>query len=83
MKEQHNNNNNKKQTIARQRHCQFCVNKKTEIDYKDSKFLRRFTSSFAKIVPRHRSGVCALHQRELAQAIKRSRIMALLPFVQK
>jgi len=76
-------NNNKKTAVTKQRYCQFCVNKKTEIDYKDSKFLRRFTSSFAKIVPRHRSGVCALHQRELAQAIKRARIMALLQFIQR
>lgn len=83
MRENNNNNNNKKQNAGRQRHCLFCVNKKTEIDYKDSKFLRRFTSSFAKIVPRHRSGVCASHQRELAQVIKRARIMALLPFIQR
>ncbi|MFH1253028.1 MAG: 30S ribosomal protein S18 [Candidatus Uhrbacteria bacterium] len=79
----YNNNNNKKQQPTKQRHCSFCVNKKMEIDYKDAKFLRRFTSSFAKIVPRHRSGVCAGHQRELAQAIKRARIMALLPFIQR
>ncbi|MFH1089777.1 MAG: 30S ribosomal protein S18 [Candidatus Uhrbacteria bacterium] len=78
-----NNNNNKKNVVARQRHCSFCVNKKIEIDYKDSTFLRRFTSSFAKIVPRHRSGVCAKHQRELATAIKRARVMALLPFIQR
>lgn len=75
--------NEKKAAIAKQRHCQFCVDKKKVIDYKDSKFLRRFTSSFAKIVPRRRSGVCAKHQRELSNAIKRSRIMGLLPFVQK
>jgi small subunit ribosomal protein S18 len=74
---------NKKKINAKQRHCPFCVDKKIAIDYKDSKFLRRFTSSFAKIVPRHRSGVCAKHQRELAEAIKRARIMALLPFIQR
>jgi small subunit ribosomal protein S18 len=73
----------KKPTQPKQRHCSFCVNKKMEVDYKDSTFLRRFTSSFAKIVPRHRSGVCAKHQRELATAIKRARVMGLLPFVQK
>jgi len=73
----------KKSVIKKQRHCQFCVDKKKIIDYKDSKFLRRFTSSFAKIVPRHRSGVCAKHQRELANAIKRARIMGLLPFIQR
>lgn len=76
-------NNNKKNNNAKQRPCPFCVNKKIEIDYKDSKFLRRFTSSFAKIVPRHRSGVCAKHQRVLAEAIKRARIMGLLPFIQR
>jgi len=75
--------NNKKNFTTKQRHCPFCVNKKIEIDYKDSQFLRRFTSSFAKIVPRHRSGVCAKHQRELAEAIKRARVMALLPFIQR
>lgn len=75
--------NNKKNKNVKQRYCPFCVNKKIEIDYKDSKFLRRFTSSFAKIVPRHRSGVCAKHQRALAEAIKRARIMALLPFIQR
>lgn len=73
----------KKVTTNKQRHCPFCVNKKLVIDYKDSKSLRRFTSSFGKIVPRKRSGVCASHQRELAPAIKRARIMALLPFIQK
>jgi small subunit ribosomal protein S18 len=74
---------NQKTNQTKQRFCQFCVNKKIVIDYKDSKFLRRFTSSFAKIVPRRRSGVCAKHQRELANAVKRARIMGLLPFVQK
>ncbi|HBO99903.1 MAG: 30S ribosomal protein S18 [Candidatus Schekmanbacteria bacterium GWA2_38_11] len=73
--------NNK--TQPKQRHCFFCVNKEQGIDYKDMRLLRRFTSSFAKIVPRKRSGVCAGHQRKLATAIKRARIMALLPFIQK
>ena len=66
--------------IARQRHCWFCINGTKAIDYKDLGTLRRYISSFGKIVPRRRSGVCALHQRKLATAIKRARIMALLPF---
>ncbi len=66
-----------------QRHCFFCINKKQPIDYKDTKTLRRYTSSFAKIVPRKRSGVCAAHQRKLSLAIKRARLMALLPFIQR
>jgi len=45
--------------------------------------LRRFLSSFAKIVARKRSKVCMTHQRQLTSAIKRARIMALLPFVQR
>jgi small subunit ribosomal protein S18 len=43
----------------------------------------RFTSSYGKIVPRRRSGVCSKHQRSLAEAIKRCRFMALLPFTTK
>lgn len=61
--------------------CYFCVNNMPSVDYKDPTLLRRFTSSHAKIAPRRRSGVCAWHQRKLSQAIKRSRIMALMPFV--
>jgi small subunit ribosomal protein S18 len=53
------------------------------VDYKDTQILKRFLSSFAKIVPRKRSKVCASHQRQLSNAIKRARIMALVPFVQK
>lgn len=63
------------------RYCHFCVNKEENLDYKNTDLLRRFISSFGKIVPRKRSGVCALHQRELANSIKRSRIIGLLPFV--
>lgn len=61
--------------------CYFCQNNINEINYKDTNTLRRYLSSFGKIVPRKRSGVCAWHQRKLANAIKRSRFMALLPFV--
>jgi len=72
-----------KSSIKKERHCFFCANNIHEIDYKDTQLLRRFISSYAKIVSRKRSGVCASHQRVLAKAIKRARIMALLPFVPK
>jgi small subunit ribosomal protein S18 len=53
------------------------------IDYKEVGLLKRFVSSQAKIIdPRH-TGVCAKHQRKLAQAVKRARYLALLPFVRK
>ncbi len=64
-----------------ERHCFFCVNKDVVVDYKNTDMLKRFISSFGKIVSRKRSGVCAKHQREIAQEIKRSRVIGLLPFV--
>jgi small subunit ribosomal protein S18 len=68
--------------LKKDRHCHFCVTNVEEIDYKDVDTLRRYISSFGKIVPRKRSGVCMKHQRQLASSIKRARVMALLPFVQ-
>ncbi len=73
--------NNPNQQLKKEKKCYFCINDYQDIDYKDAQLLRRFTSSYGKIVPRRRSGVCAKHQRKLATAIKRARIMALLPFV--
>lgn len=67
--------------IRNAKDCFFCVNNVLNIDYKDARLLRRFTSSHAKIAPTRRSGVCNWHQRKLTTAIKRARIMALLPFV--
>ncbi len=60
--------------------CKFCT-QKLKIDYKDSDALRRFTTERGKILPRRITGTCARHQRELALAVKRARVIALLPFV--
>ena len=73
----------KPQSGQKQRHCYFCANNIDDVDYKDTAVLRRFLSSFAKIVSRKRSGVCQTHQRMLSNSVKRARIMALVPFVQK
>ncbi len=54
-----------------------------QVDYKDILFLKRFTSSQAKITDPRYTGTCALHQRKLAQALKRARFMGLLPFVRR
>lgn len=63
--------------------CFFCSQNLNDIDYKEVDLLRRFVSSQAKVIdPRH-TGICAKHQRKLAQAIKRARFMALLPYVRK
>jgi len=60
--------------------CQFCLDKATHIDYKNSDLLRRMVSDRGKIRPRRQTGTCARHQRALAVAIKRARHMALLEF---
>jgi small subunit ribosomal protein S18 len=66
--------------VARRKVCTFCVEKVTDIDYKDVGRLRRFMSDRSKIDPSRKSGTCALHQRALTRAIKRARMIALLPF---
>lgn len=63
--------------------CPFCVQKAEVIDYKDIRLLRRYMNSQGKIYPPKRHGLCTHHQRMLAQAIKRARTMALVPFVIK
>jgi small subunit ribosomal protein S18 len=63
----------------RRRVCTFCAEKKS-IDYKEVSVLRRFLSLAARIETRRRTGTCARHQRQLSQAIKRARLLALLPF---
>jgi len=65
----------------RRKVCQFCVDKATFIDYKDTVKLRRFLSERSKILPRRTTGTCAMHQRQLTEAIKRARQVALLPYV--
>ncbi len=66
---------------GRRKVCGFCVDKLEHIDYKDTARLRKYITERGKIMPRRMSGVCAKHQRELAIAIKRARIVALLPYV--
>ncbi len=70
-------------TSDKAKYCFFCVNSISQIDYKNTQMLQRFLSSYGKIVPRRRSGVCSKHQRILANTIKRSRFLALLPYVSK
>jgi len=70
----------KKFFYRRKRVCKFCVEKIEYIDFKDVKTLQQFIPERGKILPRRISGTCALHQRKLQNAIKRARIIALLPF---
>ncbi len=65
----------------RRKVCRLCENHVTSVDYKDEKLLRRFIVERGKIIPRRVSGNCAKHQRMLTRAVKRARIIAILPFV--
>ncbi|MBT4512808.1 MAG: 30S ribosomal protein S18 [Chloroflexi bacterium] len=60
--------------------CPFCVDSSRKIDYKEVDSLRRFVSDRGKMEPRHRTGVCAKHQRLLSATLKRARYLALLPY---
>jgi small subunit ribosomal protein S18 len=64
----------------RKKVCKLCVEKLESIDYKDDRRLARFITDRGKIVPRRISGACARHQKQITLAVKRARILALLPF---
>jgi small subunit ribosomal protein S18 len=68
-------------TTKKEKQCYFCANNIDDIDYKDTSILRRFISSYMRILPPKKHGTCSWHQRKLAVAVKRARMMALLPFV--
>lgn len=65
---------------GRRKVCRFCAEKSLKVDYKDVRTLKSFITEGGKIVPSRTSGNCARHQRQLSVAIKRARVIALLPF---
>ena len=71
---------NQKHSLGNRR-CAFCTNQMTDIDYKDVKTLKYFIDGFQRIKPRYYTGVCLRHQKKLSTAIKRSREMGLVPYV--
>ncbi len=74
------NPNQQIRRFPRKKYCYFCANKDVQIDYKNPDLLKRFITDRGKIIPSRITGTCAYHQRQLARAIKKARIMALLPF---
>ena len=64
----------------RKKVCPFCANSALVIDYKNPKQLKQHLTEGGKIVPRRITGVCAKHQRQVANAIKRARQVALMPY---
>lgn len=69
----------KKRPFQRRKVCRFCAEKEMTIDYKDPRTLRYYITERGKIVPRRISGNCSKHQREITEAVKRARNLALLP----
>ncbi len=70
----------RKRGFARRKVCRFCADKKIGIDYKDPQLLKYFITDRGKVIPRRISGNCAAHQRKIGVAIKRARMIALMPF---
>ncbi|WP_419805453.1 30S ribosomal protein S18 [Terriglobus sp.] len=69
--------------FRRKKVCKFCVEKIDQISYRDVRLLQQFVAERGKITPRRLTGVCTTHQRQLSQAIKQARNIALLPFAAK
>lgn len=70
----------KKRGVGRRKPCKFCADENLKIDYKDQALLKYFITDRGKLVPRRISGNCAKHQREIAVAVQRARMIALMPF---
>ena len=64
-------------------YCYFCKRNIDEVNFHDTDTLQRYISRSGKIKPKKKTGACSKHKREIATAIKRARIMGLLPFVAK
>jgi small subunit ribosomal protein S18 len=64
----------------KKKYCKLCFEKVGYVDYKDEKRLGRFITDRGKIVPRRVSGTCSRHQKQITIAVKRARVLALLPF---
>lgn len=66
--------------VRRRKFCKFCADKSLTIDHKNPDLLRQFITERYKILPSRVTGTCATHQRRLTTAVKRARVLALLPF---
>lgn len=71
---------NKKRKNAKRKPCVFCLEQMEYIDYKNTEIISKFINAHGKILPSRSTGTCSRHQRLLSIAIKRARIMALIPF---
>ncbi len=70
----------KRRPMMKKKICRFCADFRLPVDYKEPKFIGLFVSERGKIIPRRITGNCAFHQRRIQEAVKRARVLALLPF---
>ena len=92
-KKQNNKNNRRKNNgdedfnpkfrKIRKKVCPMCANKEMVLDYKNQEQMKKFVNEKGKILPRRATGACAKHQRDITQAVKRARHIAVLPFTNK
>ena len=92
-KKQNNRNNRRKNNgdeefnpkfrKMRKKVCPMCANKDFVLDYKNADQMKKFVNEKGKILPRRATGACAKHQRDITQAVKRARHIAILPFTNK
>ena len=66
--------------FSRRKMCRFCAEPAMAIDYKNPSLLKNFITDRGKMVPRRISGSCAKHQRAIALAVRRARMIAIVPF---
>ncbi len=81
MKRKPRKDGDKKKKVYKKKPCRFCMDKITAIDYLDYQKFQKLLTERGKIMPSRITGTCAKHQRQLARAIKKARVLALLPFV--
>jgi len=65
---------------TRKKVCKLCIDRVAHVNYKDERRLQRAVTDRGKIVPRRVSGNCARHQAQITRAVKRARILAIIPF---
>ena len=81
MKRKPRKDGDKKKKVYKKKPCRFCMDKIAAIDYLDYQKFQKLLTERGKIMPSRITGTCAKHQRQLARAIKKARVLALLPFV--
>lgn len=72
--------NRRRGGMRRRKICQFCADKAETVDYKNVEKLRKYITDRGKILPKRITGTCAVHQRDVTTAVKRARVVALLPY---